>query len=224
MANTPRRPRSCEICAQQYVPTYYEQRTCGRYCGGILRGVATSCVVAWRECPDCGSEYTKPGRHCARPRAIRPVLPDPQRKVECNECGIAFVPGNSRAWVYCSDRCQRRARRMRRKVREAETFGHWRWSDFMRIAHKFDYCCAYCGDRPVGQLDPDHVIPLAKQGPNTASNLLPACQSCNGQKTDMLLHEWAAYRKRRGLPPLRTTWDESDPRYFHLTAVRSVAA
>ena len=221
--NTPRRPRPCEVCREQYVPTYCDQRTCGRLCGWFLRGCLTECTLNWRTCV-CGNTYAKPGSKCLVCR----VIPRPPRTTvslvvrECESCGEEFMQSTSRQ-IFCAYRCKRRAIGQRRKVREAGSYGHWRWSDFMRIAARFDYCCAYCGDKP-GQLDPDHVIPLAKGGPNTTSNLLPACQRCNGQKTDMLLHDWAAYRTARGLPPLRTSWDENDPRYFHLTALRSTLA
>lgn len=212
-------PRSCEVCNGEYRASYYEQRTCGRYCGAILRGCAIECSVIWRTC-QCGAEYSKPGRHCQSAVVHLEATRPPLLPQECDGCGETFTPPNYRGWRYCSSRCSSRAGRMRRRVLEAGSYGHWRWSDFMRIAARFDYCCAYCGDKPE-RLDPDHVIPLARTGPNTTSNLLPACQRCNGQKTDMFLHEWAAYREARGLPRLRTEWDEDDPRYFHLTAVRS---
>lgn len=40
--------------------------------------------------------------------------------------------------------------------------------------------CAYCGKRRPLTLD--HVIPLAKGGNHTASNVVPACRPCNGRK------------------------------------------
>lgn len=41
--------------------------------------------------------------------------------------------------------------------------------------------CAYCGCRPK-ILTMDHVEPLSKGGPHTASNVVPACGSCNSRK------------------------------------------
>jgi 5-methylcytosine-specific restriction endonuclease McrA len=90
----------------------------------------------------------------------------------------------------------------------------------MRVARGFGYCCAYCGTKP-DRLDPDHVVPLKRGGHNVLSNLLPACNSCNSDKRDLLLKEWPADRERRGLPARATTWAEDDPRYYHLTFVRS---
>jgi 5-methylcytosine-specific restriction endonuclease McrA len=215
MANTVRKARVCEVCDVQYRPTYHEQRTCGRYCGGILRGCAITCDVTWRTCSICQTTRSDP-RRCCTPEPAQAV---PLSTVECDSCGGVFTAPNRREWTYCSARCKNRASGMRRKVREAGTYGHWRWSDFMRIARRFDYRCAYCGAKPQ-QLDPDHVVPLNRGGPNVAANLLPACQPCNGQKTDRLLHEWADYRARRGLPAIRTTWAHDDARFHHLTAAR----
>lgn len=49
----------------------------------------------------------------------------------------------------------------------------------------YGWRCVYCG----GELTPstvrqDHILPLSKGGTNWASNLAPACQSCNSKKRD----------------------------------------
>lgn len=87
----------------------------------------------------------------------------------------------------------------------------------MRVARKFDYCCAYCGTKP-DRLDVEHVVPLSKGGPDAVCNLLPTCLACNSDKRDLTLREWAEDRARRGLQPRITTWTAGDPRYTHLTA------
>lgn len=125
--------------------------------------------------------------------------------------------------AYCSAACRGRAKRTRRRGREATTYGEWRWSDFMRIAARFNYCCAYCGTKP-DSLDPDHVIPVSRGGSNTTSNLLPACRPCNSHKRDLLLGEWQAERERKQLPPVMTHWPPEDRRFAHLTDPRHRAA
>ena len=49
------------------------------------------------------------------------------------------------------------------------------------IKAAFDYRCAYCG-RKMRALTMDHIIPLSKGGLHTASNIVPACKSCNSKK------------------------------------------
>jgi 5-methylcytosine-specific restriction endonuclease McrA len=41
--------------------------------------------------------------------------------------------------------------------------------------------CAYCG-KPTDNLTMDHVVPLARGGAHTASNIVPACLTCNMRK------------------------------------------
>jgi len=47
-----------------------------------------------------------------------------------------------------------------------------------------DYCCAYCGAQT--DLEQDHVMPISKGGSHTASNIAPACRSCNARKSNSI--------------------------------------
>ena len=49
------------------------------------------------------------------------------------------------------------------------------------IKNVFKQKCAYCGKR-TRRLTKDHVIPLAKGGTLTLTNIVPACKSCNSKK------------------------------------------
>jgi len=60
-------------------------------------------------------------------------------------------------------------------------------SDFTRaqwdaLKRQYAYRCAYCGKKPQ-RLTQDHVIPLARGGNHTASNIVPACLRCNVRKS-----------------------------------------
>lgn len=142
---------------------------------------------------------------------------------ECPGCACWFTPLHTPNAVCCSPRCAKKMGRQRRRAREYEARGTFTWSEFMRIARRFNYCCAYCGVKPE-RLDPDHVVPLSRGGSNTPSNLLPTCLMCNSSKNAMTLPEWSAWLSARGLPPRATSWVTGDPRYTHLTEALLVAA
>ncbi len=233
---TKRKPRVCEVCSDTYTPRDSKQRTCGRYCGVLLSRGPQVCEVVWSRCLVCMRWVTKRslGRHdtCSAvclevtaPLLTRPVKDRSWQTtlIECPMCGSHFTNEYTTVAVHCSRRCSRKASKLRRRVREAQTYGEWRWSDFMRIARRFNYCCAYCGEKPE-RLDPDHVVPLSRGGPNTTTNLLPSCPQCNSQKRDLLLHEWEQERIDRNLPPRATSWAPEDKRYWHLTSLSVAVA
>jgi len=54
-----------------------------------------------------------------------------------------------------------------------------------RVCEKFEFACAYCGDRPGrSHLEIDHLIPRSKGGSDGEENLVPACKPCNQGKSD----------------------------------------
>lgn len=221
-------PRTCVVCQKEWRTTRVDAKYCSDSCKAFDYSAA-SCPVPWRNCLVCMKWFTtRTHRYdtCSpvcEAAATEVMKPTPQPHVmECVACGSEFTTRQSTA-LTCSKRCLRKVHRLRRKVREYGSQGEWRWSDFMRIAAKFDYCCAYCGVKP-DRLDPDHVIPLAKQGPNTTTNLLPACTVCNCDKRDLDLDDWATDRERRGLPAVITDWRSDDSRFWHLTHLRSLTA
>ena len=161
-------------------------------------------------------EVREQAREQARAEQRRAKLLSWRTPRECPGCACWFTPLYAPNAVTCSKRCARRVHRWRRNAAERNATGTFTWSEFMRIARKFGYCCAYCGEKPE-RLDPDHVIPLSRGGSNNPTNLLPSCPTCNSHKNAMTLPEWAAWIEERGLPPRRTTWAPGDPRYTHLT-------
>jgi 5-methylcytosine-specific restriction endonuclease McrA len=51
------------------------------------------------------------------------------------------------------------------------------WNDIRRF---YNYRCVYCGENKL--LTQDHIVPVSKGGEHTASNIVPACRSCNSSK------------------------------------------
>lgn len=54
------------------------------------------------------------------------------------------------------------------------------WRDLKRL---YDYHCAYCWV-VFEKLEPDHIIPLTREGQHTLSNIVPACRHCNATKNN----------------------------------------
>ncbi len=54
--------------------------------------------------------------------------------------------------------------------------------------------CHYCGRSfAPSELTMDHIVPLARRGKSTRSNLVPACKDCSNRKKNMLPLEWQEY-------------------------------
>ncbi len=71
--------------------------------------------------------------------------------------------------------------------------------------------CIYCGC-PSESID--HVLPRSRGGISITKNCVPACLSCNGQKSNLDVLDW--YRKQRFYDPRRAmaikAWTDGDLR------------
>lgn len=70
------------------------------------------------------------------------------------------------------------ARRMRNQENPVNDLTTTQWRE---ILDAYGHRCVYCG-RKMQRLTMDHIIPLSKGGSHTASNVVPACRSCNSKK------------------------------------------
>lgn len=75
-------------------------------------------------------------------------------------------------------------RAMAKAVKSSFTLQEWETAKAY-----FGNCCAYCG-KHLQRLTQDHFIPLSKGGAYIASNIIPACKSCNSAKHDRDFTEW----------------------------------
>ena len=54
--------------------------------------------------------------------------------------------------------------------------------------------CHYCGRSTSPRaLTMDHIVPIARGGRSTKSNVVTACKACNTAKKQLLPMEWEAY-------------------------------
>ena len=59
--------------------------------------------------------------------------------------------------------------------------------------------CRYCGKKPTREnpLTKDHVVPIARSGPDRHDNIVAACRQCNMAKGSQAVEEFLKTRKKR---------------------------
>jgi 5-methylcytosine-specific restriction endonuclease McrA len=78
-------------------------------------------------------------------------------------------------------------RREKAKARELRNTGWWKNLRGRGMCH-------YCRRRiPPRELTMDHIVPLARGGSSTRSNVVPCCKDCNSRKKHLLPVEWQDY-------------------------------
>ncbi|MEW2011431.1 HNH endonuclease signature motif containing protein [Microbacterium sp. NPDC078814] len=199
--------KTCDACGESCEKYAGKQRYAGTYCSTLCRDYGaygpTSCTIPldhW-------------ARHYGRSSAwSAPVI---RNTGMCGWCGESN--GRHLSARFCSERCKKAQHRADRRGREHGALGSYSYAQIVKLWISFDKACAYCSERtPLADIQAEHVTPLSRGGENHIGNLLPSCGRCNSDKRDLLLNQWSADRKRRGLPPVKTTWREDDRRYRHL--------
>ena len=88
--------------------------------------------------------------------------------------------------VYLKHRAHKNSRLKRILENGTHDFTYEQWLSLIGF---WDYTCAYCDERG-SRLERDHVIPLAKGGEHTLSNIVPSCPSCNRKKETLDMRSW----------------------------------
>ena len=79
--------------------------------------------------------------------------------------------------------------RQTRRARLRCTHGSLSTSELRARLETFGGACCYCGTK--GQpLEADHFLPLSAGGTHNASNIVPACKSCNSSKNARDPEQW----------------------------------
>lgn len=205
--------KTCDCCGTSCMKaptTRYKGTYCSDLCRDYTRwGALTKPLPSthWARWYGATSEWTPP--------TTPEHTPPPFYVGTCQDCAAPIV---ERAYgvpsKWCSETCSRRANKRRRKAREHNAPGAFRFSDVMRQYVRQGKTCAYCHLPCTGLPDPEHVIPLSRGGSNNMTNIVAACRACNGDKRDLTPDEWASDRARRGLLPVDTSL--SGPAFSHL--------
>lgn len=78
---------------------------------------------------------------------------------------------------------EQRRNSLKRNLPSTLTINQWRHAQSY-----FNHSCAYCGSATT--LEQDHFWPLSEGGGYTATNIIPACRSCNASKSNKPFEEW----------------------------------
>jgi endogenous inhibitor of DNA gyrase (YacG/DUF329 family) len=232
--NCDRAHRARGLCAshynQEHAPNRHAKKlTACAFCGTEVmknsgtskarRPVCSDQCRQWLTTPYCALPADHWARWHGRSSAWKPkalAKPVPKISKDCEWCGAGYETHQSVS-KFCTVRCSIKAAKLRRRAREHGAPGMYSWAQVMRLFMAGNKMCAYCDKQIDGQPDPDHVVPLSRGGRNDMGNIVPCCHSCNADKCDLTLDEWAIERMRLGKRPLRYVLAFSDPRFKHLT-------
>ena len=151
-------------------------------------------------CTKCGKELPATTEYFAAETRIKCGL-----RAICKECNRQYnLENKDRIKKYYEDNKDRKAeykRRHREENRELyRSYKQRRRSvkrnlpstlttnQWQHAQSYFNHNCAYCGSK--AKLTQDHFWPLSEGGGYTATNIVPACTSCNCSKGNKPFEEW----------------------------------
>lgn len=136
-------------------------------------------------CKDCHQNYRAANREQQRKRRAEWYLKNRNEiiaKTKAYAEAHSDKAKNYKRKYILANPDQRRIDVSRRRARKRGvacndlTAAQWK-----EIKAAYKHCCAYCGQK-CRLLTQDHIIPLSGGGQHTASNIAPACKSCNCKK------------------------------------------
>lgn len=87
--------------------------------------------------------------------------------------------GTDESWTEKVKMWGRNNRRKRRVIKSSGVGSHTE-QEWQNLCKQYGYKCAACKKKV--ELTQDHVIPLAKGGPDSIDNIQPLCKLCNSKK------------------------------------------
>ncbi len=104
----------------------------------------------------------------------------------------------------CSEQVvkQTRSRRARERRRTYDPIGQIESSEFWNLWRLYS-ACPCCGDAwgQKSMISLDHIIPLARGGPNNGENVQPLCQRCNLWKSIHIIYFDRAFKGQAAALP-----------------------
>lgn len=167
-------------------------------------------------CFGCGVEFERPACEAKRSKSHycswACATGDPVHK-RCMECGLVLPTsefnkqGKSKLTgrQYYNPRCKicfapiAYMNQEKRRAWKAGVVCDYTLEQWESILALCGWRCVYCGVSIKDSPSQDHFVPVSKGGPHTASNILPACRSCNSSKNNSQPQEWLDPAKFRQL-------------------------
>lgn len=178
--------RICSKCGKSKPETEEFFRRRGTKDRGGLRPDCRECSTA----RDRAYYAANTGKHKAKCAAYRAAN---KAKIKAREAAYMATPeGRATRMKHVRRYNQSEAGRLafvlaahRRRARIKQVRNDFTAEDWFDILTSFGAECAYCGS--TVSITQDHVKAIAVGGPNTKTNVVPACGSCNSRKfvTDM---------------------------------------
>jgi 5-methylcytosine-specific restriction endonuclease McrA len=81
-----------------------------------------------------------------------------------------------------------KSKRRKAQMRKLQTVDKVSVAAIRKRFAEFGDCCAYCGSG--GDMEIEHVKPIAARGAHAIYNIVPACASCNSSKRAREMSEW----------------------------------
>ena len=183
---------NCKFCKKELTPDQIK-RNC-RYCS-VKCNQAVRFPPVYAICQYCGLKYR-----------IKPVHKDTNRFcshkckgqwVKANRSGVnspKWKGGNTASFARYNKknphkRCELSSKR-RALIRQAP----YEKVERTEIIERDDAICYICGKHLTPkEIELDHIIPLSKHGPHSATNLAVCCRPCNTRKKARLLEEFLSF-------------------------------
>jgi 5-methylcytosine-specific restriction endonuclease McrA len=125
-------------------------------------------------------EYRKINKDAINARAREQYATDPSERARQRRAARIYAK---------TERCRETQRRKRGRKKNAP--GNHTLEQWLDRVTFYGWRCAYCGTLLESEtLTQDHRIPLSRGGSEWASNLVPACRSCNSRKHNTSEREW----------------------------------
>lgn len=191
-----RKPKSRKLCAKHYDRwtrrgSWDDWQDPGCSIDGCERshygGPGKWCRVHYRRWKTHGDPHTvlQPSQRMPRPSEPCSIAGCARRRRYRNglcqgHYAIPFTRRWGRAWRKANPDKVKATYHRRRAAKKDAPVNDLTAQQWIGIKAAYRWCCAYCHrKRPLTM---DHVIPLSRGGPHTASNIVPACRSCNSRK------------------------------------------